>query len=206
MTLGGGDLLARGAKSAQFSAGVNDKDAPVILHNVAPEEPEQEKFGVGFTVTDRRSSFDSQIPVANPVQQSEQKFTEKEYSSFRPIMDRILVKRVSTDKNMELQTDGSLRDKKTGFIIPAKFRQHSNVGVVLAAGDFVVMGGVKTDLSEIVRPGDRITYGDYNSEVFHMAEDKVIALCDAVGLNYEKDEEGLRIVRVQDIRGVERPL
>jgi len=68
----------------------------------------------------------------------------------------------------------------------------------------VIIGGQKVPMSDIVRVGDRVTYGDYNSEVFHMDEKRVIALCDAVQMNYEKDEEGLRIVRVQDVRLVER--
>jgi hypothetical protein len=61
-------------------------------------------------------------------------------------------------------------------------------------------------MSEVVRVGDRVTYGDYNSEVFLMDEDKVKELCDAVQMNYEPDPEGLRIVRVQDVRGFEYPI
>jgi hypothetical protein len=37
-----------------------------------------------------------------------------------------------------------------------------------------------------------------------MDEAKVQQLCDAVQMNYEEDPEGLRVVRVQDVRGVER--
>ena len=55
-----------------------------------------------------------------------------------------------------------------------------------------------------VRVGDRVTYGDYNSEVFIMDENKVQELCDAVQMNYEPDPEGIRVVRVQDVRGFER--
>jgi hypothetical protein len=51
-----------------------------------------------------------------------------------------------------------------------------------------------------------VTYGDYNSEVFLMDEAKVQQLCDAVQMNYEEDPEGLRVVRVQDVRGVEREI
>ena len=151
--LGGGDLLARGGKSAQFSAAggsaVND---PIELHNVAKEE---EDLTSGITVIDRRSRFDSE-----PVKKAEPKFPEKQYEAFKPILDRVLIKRVAEDKNMELMEDGSMRDKRTGFIIPAKYRQHSNVGVVLAVGDFVVIGGVKTNLSDIIKPGYRVLFGE----------------------------------------------
>ena len=53
----GGDVLARGARSAQFSAGGSAVNDPVELHNVAPEEPEQPKLGDGITVIDRRPNY-----------------------------------------------------------------------------------------------------------------------------------------------------
>jgi co-chaperonin GroES (HSP10) len=96
--------------------------------------------------------------------------------------------------------------RKQDLSFPAKYRQHSNTGVVLAAGDFVVMGGVKTPMEEIIRPGDRVTYGDYNSEIFHMPDEKVKELCDRLQVNFTPDEQGLRIVRVQDVRGIESPI
>ena len=61
-------------------------------------------------------------------------------------------------------------------------------------------------MEEIVSIGDRVTYGDYNSEVFVMDEKKVRELCDRVQMNYTEDPEGIRIVRVQDIRGFEREI
>ena len=60
-------------------------------------------------------------------------------------------------------------------------------------------------MRHIVRPGDRVTFGDYNSEVYKQPVEKTQKMCDAVQMNYEADEEGLRVVRVQDIRTVERP-
>jgi co-chaperonin GroES (HSP10) len=107
---------------------------------------------------------------------------------------------------MELLKDGSVKNKKTGLIIAAKYRQHSNIGVVLAAGKFVILGGQRIPMEEVVRVGDRVTYGDYNSEVFTMSEERVKSLCDAVQFNYFEDEDGLRVVRVQDVRGVEPPI
>ena len=192
----GGDVLARGAKSAQFSAGGSAVNDEVELHNVAPEE-----LGSGITVIDKRSRFDSE-----PVKMAEPKYPEKEYGQFTPILDRVLVKRVSYDPDEELLEDGSTKNKKTGLITAAKYRQHSSVGIVLATGKFVILGGVKVSMSEVVRPGDWAMWGDYNSEVMNLPEDKIRELCDNVKLDYIEDPDGLRIVRVQDIRGIKQPV
>ena len=61
-------------------------------------------------------------------------------------------------------------------------------------------------MNDVVQVGDRVTFGDYNSEVFKQGDEKTQKLCDAVQMNYEADPEGLRVVRVQDIRVIERPL
>jgi len=36
-----------------------------------------------------------------------------------------------------------------------------------------------------------------------MSEDRVVTLCDDISFNYFEDADGLRVVRVQDVRGVE---
>jgi co-chaperonin GroES (HSP10) len=200
MTLRGGDQLASGARTAQFSAGSNDVNAPIELHNVAPEEPE--KLGSGITVIDRRPNWLSTEVKEAPV--APKKWPEKTFELFTPILDRILVKRCAESSDMKIMEDGSVLNTKTGLVIAAKYRQHSNIGIVLATGQFVIIGGQRVPMREVVRVGDRVTYGDYNSEVFLMDEKKVERLCDAVQMNYEPDPEGLRIVRVQDVRGVER--
>ena len=197
MTLRGGDQLAAGARSAQFSAGGSAVDDEIELKNVAPET---EELGAGITVIDHRSRFDSE-----PVKKAEPKFPEKQYESFQPILDRVLIKRVTDDKNMELLEDGSIRDKRTGFIIPAKYRQHSQTGVVLAVGNFVVMGGVKTRLSEIIKPGYKVLFGEYNAEKLKVPDEQVQAMCDAIGVEFEASED-LDVVRVQDIRGIYKPV
>lgn len=194
----GGDVLARGGRTAQFSTGGSAVNDEIVLHNVAEEEPQE--LTSGITVIDRRSRFDSE-----PVKKAEPKFPEKQYEPFKPILDRVLIKRVAEDKNMEMLEDGSMRDKRTGFIIPAKYRQHSNIGVVLAVGDFVVMGGVKTHLSDIVKPGYRVLFGEYNAEKLKIPDEQVQAMCDAIGVEFEASED-LDVVRVQDIRGVYKPV
>jgi co-chaperonin GroES (HSP10) len=201
MTLGGGDALARGARSAQFSTGGAGVDEEVVLSSsvVAPEEPT-------LQVVDRRRSYlESVLPNAEPVLVEEKlEFPEPTYETFTPILDRILVMRIVADKNLEVLEDGSARNKLTGMIIPGQYRQHSNTGIVLATGDFFIMNQTRVPMSSVVRVGDKVTYGDYNSELFPMEEDKVRELCRVNRINYEQHDEGLRIVRVQDIRGIEK--
>lgn len=167
------------------------------------KQDQADAMELGFKVTDKRSNL---LPEAAKVEAAPLKFAHKQYADFKPVLDRVLVKRTTIDPNMEELSDGSLRDKKTGFITLAAYREHQNVGHVLAIGDFVVMGGVKTPLGAVVRPGDRVTWGDYNSEIFIMSDAKAEALCDSLGINYTSDPEGIRIIRVQDIRGVEKPI
>jgi co-chaperonin GroES (HSP10) len=163
----------------------------------------QKELGLDITVIDRRPTFMGQDTEVKAVPKPALKYPEKTYGKFQPILDRILIKRCAENKDMELLADGSVMNKKTGLIIAARYRQHSNVGVVLATGKFVILGGQRIAMDEVVRVGDRVTYGDYNSEILVMSEDRVVTLCDDISFNYFDDEDGLRVVRVQDVRGVE---
>lgn len=231
----GGDVLARGARSAQFAAGGGElsdfeydlrvrRDILKEKYGVSDEEIAEydakiergERFSLptlaareaelsaGITVIDRRPTYETEVETVKAAVVPEKKWPEKKFTSFNPILDRILVKRCADSPDMKIMADGSVLNTKTGLVIAAKYRQHSNIGIVLATGQFVILGGQRIQMSEVVRVGDKVTYGDYNSEVFHMDEEKVKVLCDAVQMNYEPDEEGLRVVRVQDVRGVER--
>jgi len=236
MSLQGGDQLASGAKSAKFSTAVglsSFEDDLIFRPEICSEkygltEDEVDGWQIrrtngetvpnlqavadieeapaeGVVINDRRTKYELGSSTAD-AKVAEQKYPEPEFTSFKPILDRILVMRVPLDKNLEVLEDGSVRDKRTKFIIPAKYRQHSNTGIVLAVGNFVVMGGTKIELNDIVRPGDRVTFGDYNSEVFPMPKEQAQALCDNLKVNYFDDEQGLRIVRIQDVRGIETPI
>lgn len=233
----GGDVLARGGRSAQFAssgADVTDfeydmkvrrelvkekyglSDAEIeeyatkidsgVRIDLDPVDLNQDKLGASITVIDKRPNFFGTFPGldAKEVVKPAPKYPEKKYEQFSPILDRILIKRCADGPDQKLMEDGSVLDTKTGLITAAKYRQHSNIGIVLATGQFVILGGQKIPMADVVRVGDRVTYGDYNSEVFHMDATREIALCDAVQMNYEADPEGLRVVRVQDVRGVER--
>jgi co-chaperonin GroES (HSP10) len=197
MNSGSGDKLASGQKSAQFFTSGSTANETIELLNVAPEE--EQDITNGVKVIDKRSAYNSE-----PVKKAEPKWPEKTYETFSPILDRLLVKRIAPDKNMELLEDGSIRDKRTGFVIPAKYRQHANIGVVLAVGEFMVMGGIKIPLSDIVKPGYRVMFGEYNAEKLKVPDEQVMAMCDAVRVEFEASED-LDVVRVQDIRGIYRP-
>lgn len=227
----GGDRLARGARTADFSVqtdisqfefdvmqldrsevlakyGLSEAELDVFeakrlegdrlpeLQTAASKKEELEK--PLFTVSDRRLVIDDKP--------AEPEAPEKEYALFRPIMDRILVKRVGPDKNTRVLPDGSLQNIKTGFITPGSYRQHSNVGIVLAVGQFVAIGGIREPMENIVKPGYRVTFGDYNSEKFLLSPEKEKALSEQVGIPYLPEDESIRIVRVQDVRGIEVPV
>jgi co-chaperonin GroES (HSP10) len=226
----GGDVLARGNRTAQFAAGGSDmsdfeydlrtrkeivaekyglSEAEIAAYEVRLDAGEnitlasvETRKELDIVVIDKRSTFMGQDTDVQAVPLPTLKYAEKSYGDFRPILDRILIKRCA-EKDQEVLEDGSVRDKKSNLIISAKYRQHSNIGVVLASGAFVILGGQRIDMHEVVRVGDRVTYGDYNSEILIMSEPRVQALCDAISFNYFKDDEGLRVVRVQDVRGVE---
>ena len=232
----GGDVLARGCPSAQFagaSSGITsfendfmymtmeevmvkydltqeayDKYAAIRLDGTKLPDldttAEQERMDVGFVITDRRQNYLSNDVKA--VAKVALKFPAPKYAPVETLMDRLLVMVISDDPNIELLEDGSARDLTTGLISTAKYRQHSNVGIVLLAGQWVVVSGTKTSMTEILKPGDKVIYGDYGSEKLPMSVEKAQALCDSLGVNYEKTEQGMRVIRVQDVRTVEHKL
>ena len=93
----------------------------------------------------------------------------KQYAPAKPILDRILVRRIDAPKAEE------------GFVVPEKFRQQTNRGEVIAIGDWVA----EHSLTEFVNVGDIVHYGEYTAEQL-------------------KDDPTLYIVRIQDVRLVER--
>jgi co-chaperonin GroES (HSP10) len=83
--------------------------------------------------------------------------------------------------------DEKVQDPTTGIFMPPVYRQHSNKGIVVTIGQWVVLGGKQIPLGDIIKVGDKILFGEYNCEKFTGVD----------GVEYE-------LVRVQDIRGVER--
>jgi co-chaperonin GroES (HSP10) len=100
----------------------------------------------------------------------------KQYSAPKPILDRILVRRIN-------------KADEDGFAIPDKFREKSRLGEVLAVGDCVVLGGQKYPLTDFVNVGDRVIFGEYTAEAYDHTDPSVATQF---------------IVRVQDCRTIER--
>jgi co-chaperonin GroES (HSP10) len=96
-----------------------------------------------------------------------------EFEKFHPILDRVLLKRIVTETAPD------------GFVVPEKYRQHTNNAVVVALGQFTVMGGERIPLTDLLKVGDKVWFGEYNSEKF------------------EFDNVDYELVRIQNIRGVE---
>jgi co-chaperonin GroES (HSP10) len=90
---------------------------------------------------------------------------------FRPILDRILLRAVT--------------EEKRGLIEKPDAYQESNKYEVIALGDFVMFGGVRVPLFEIVEVGDTVLVGQYNLE------------------RIELEGQEFFLTRVQDIRGRE---
>jgi co-chaperonin GroES (HSP10) len=97
----------------------------------------------------------------------------KSYSAPKPILDRILVRRLAAPK------------AEDGFVVPEKFRQQTNRGEVVAVGDTVVLGGLNVTIDTFISVGDIVHYGEYCAEQL-------------------KDDPNMFIVRIQDVRLVEK--
>jgi co-chaperonin GroES (HSP10) len=98
----------------------------------------------------------------------------KEYSSFVPILDRILLRRLAE------------KEDASGFDIPSKYREPEARGEVVAIGDGVTLGGQWHPMSEFVNVGDHVLFGEHTVEKIML------------------DGEAFDIARLQDIRGVRR--
>src|ERR1700678_740249 len=155
----GGDVLARGARSAQFAAGGSEKsdfeydmmlrrDVVAEKYGLSPSEiveyevrindgerfnlplaSEKEQLGKGIMVIDRRPNWARAEAEVKPVPEAPRKYPEKRYAVGSPILDRVLIKRCAESADMQIMSDGSVLNKKTGLVIAAKYRQHSNVGI-----------------------------------------------------------------------------
>jgi len=89
----------------------------------------------------------------------------------QPILDRVLVRRLKKENKSLIQ-------------IADKYREQSRRGLVVALGHGVVLGQHFFPLTDFLKVGDQIRFGEYNAEPL--------------------DDEGdpdLLIVRIQDVRG-----
>lgn len=108
----------------------------------------------------------TEIPIVD------QRSSTKTYSSPKPILDRILVRRIE-------------RAATHGFVEQEKYKQQSRRGEVIAVGTCVVLGNEVVTLDDFVAVGDIVVFSEFTAEEY-------------------PDWEGVYIVRIQDVRTVER--
>ncbi|SOE08772.1 chaperonin GroES [Hoeflea halophila] len=99
-------------------------------------------------------------------------FVQEENMKFRPLHDRILVRRVESDERT-----------KGGIIIPDTAKEKPQEGEVIATGP-----GARNDQGEIValdvKPGDRVLFGKWS------------------GTEIRLDGEDLLIMKESDVMGI----
>jgi co-chaperonin GroES (HSP10) len=100
----------------------------------------------------------------------------RQYFAARPMLDRILVRRINAEND-------------TVFNVPDKYREKSRLGEVIAVGDCVILGGQRYPLTDFVNVGDRVIFGEYTAEAYDNTD---ITLATEF------------IVRIQDCRTIER--
>jgi co-chaperonin GroES (HSP10) len=101
----------------------------------------------------------------------------RSYESPKPLLDRILVRRIA-------QADSS-----DGLMISGKYREKSRLGEVIGVGDGVVLGTSFVALTDLVNVGDRVIYGEFTAEAYDHSDPDIATIF---------------IVRIQDIRTVEK--
>ena len=76
------------------------------------------------------------------------------YDDPRPRFDHVLISRNETETTWH----------GTSFIIPETVKKAPNVGVVIAISDFYIVDGKTFPTSDVVNPGDIVTFSNYNAE------------------------------------------
>jgi chaperonin GroES len=128
---GGGDSLARGARSASFAAGGAKKGDKVQINS-----------GIMMSDEDRKA-LDKAAPAPVAISKPVMKRT------LRPLYDRILVRKATVDEV-----------SKGGIFIPEEATERPREGTVLRVGKGKRdVNGVLWELD--VKEGDRVLYGQY---------------------------------------------
>lgn len=93
--------------------------------------------------------------------------------NFQPVLDRILLRKIEAVQ------------EKNGIAIPETY-QESNKYEVVALGDFVMFGGERVPLSDLLSIGDVVLVSQYNVE------------------RIEIEDGEFWLSRIQDVRGKQR--
>ena len=174
------DQLARGAKSATFSAGRAKKDDPIEFHGtVALEEikggnpdhqgteddPSKLRYGAG-AIPSSRSPYPAklQTPVLVDSDESWQasealnKLRNLPKFQYQPLNDRVLIRRVE--------------EESTSLIAqPDAFRKKPTKGIVLAVGTGMIVGGQLIPIP--LEVGDTVYFGEYGPEELEIEGEKL---------------------------------
>jgi len=106
---------------------------------------------------------------------------------FKPILDRILLKRIEEEDKSIIQT-------------PDAFRQKSNKGEVVALGQFFQFGGQLFPMSEVLSVGDIVLFGEFNWQPVKIDEEEylLVRIADLLGVEKKCGAlEGLNETSVQ---------
>jgi|SRR6185312_1625523 len=147
------DQLARGAKSATFSAGRAKKDDPIEFHGtVATEEKECPKCGPICEGDCMDSDESWQASEALNKLRNLPKF------QYQPLNDRVLIRRVE--------------EESTSLIAqPDAFRKKPTKGIVLAVGTGMIVGGQLIPIP--LEVGDTVYFGEYGPEELEIEGEKL---------------------------------
>lgn len=154
------DSLARGAQSAQFSAGQSAINDPIEFHGTVAAEEATCPHGQTADKTCVLCSI-----VEEPVK--ELKTLEELAALYQPMNDRVLLRKID-DKNKSL------------IQLPDAFKLDSDIGIVVAVGEYMLVGGEARPIP--YKLGDKVRFGHYNAE------------------DIEAEGETLKLVSAYDVR------
>jgi len=143
------DSLAQGAKSAMFMGGTPEHDAPVEFQQgmVAVEEaPTQFHCEIcGDSFEPCRHWVSQKAEAAKPAP----KTLEELAAIYEPTNDRVLLRRVT-------------EETKRLVNLPDAYKLDSDLGIVIAVGDGMLVGGQLVPIR--LKLGDKVRVGHYNVE------------------------------------------
>lgn len=179
------DSLARGAKSATFSAGQSKKDDPIEFHGtVALEEikggnpdhqgteddPSKLHYSAG-AIPSSCSPYPAKLQTPVLVDSDEswqasealQKLAQAHdiARKYQPMNDRVLLRRVE-------QKDDAL------IVQPDAYQQKQNKGEVVSVGQGMLIGGHLIPIP--LKPGDMVHFGEYNTEDVELFGEKYLSV------------------------------
>lgn len=140
------DSLARGARSATFMGGTPEPGAPIELApGMVAVEDSPIRYHCGIC-----GETEEPCRHAGPTEtQPEPKSLEEIAAAYEPMNDRVLLRKVTAENTRLVQ-------------LPDAFVQDSDLGVVIAVGEGMLIGGELRPIR--LKLGDKVRYGHYNAE------------------------------------------